>query len=700
MSYEENPFQAKTYQTNQTNSIPPIIRETIHRKTIYDEVKVNKPIIMPVAYCNSNSQEEINNILNQKFNDTNYTNYNNYTYEVPSNDIGGINIDDNNHFTYDTTSNTTYNNNYNYNFNTTNLEHNTQDTTDENIFFTVTKINSINTYNDNYDINNLNHLQANKETDTTNYNYDNNNTYNQTSTNYISNIGNDNNYNIDYTNSNYTANDYFAQNPQVINTNNTNIYSTPYITQVEDNKEIKDARENKIFTTILTTNEQVTKEQKKEDNRKNDMIYPADDGINDSQNRNFTFGKTSPDSTEEKKNIITKNNNNIQVTKLINTNEPQFENNTNEQKEIKKPKIKALVKKITDDKVIDSHNDKESNNKNFNNAKVISKIQKIEYTNSINISESNKNPTNVAYDIKKGPIINIASNERIFKKPEEKDIKEKEEKKEKVNKILIPAVIKVINAPEEVDNNKEIKKDIEEPQSISIKKLDNINNISNNNINVQKKNENDIKQKIESPLKNPIKEDDSILKTPKGFSKVKVLKINKTKMPKDNIKKLQYSPNNNIVKPLGKSRHPKVKVVKLTDKNTVNINNNKDSVAKVEYNNVIVRRSNKFKNNSHKKNPSSDNDIINISEIRYEQSSGNEKDKKRDSGSDEKVIDDLDKNLKINDFSAKDEEKKDGLTESTYKRMKNADGLDEFDNNFNNHDLFYNRMKTIFDDLK
>ena len=487
MSYEENPFQAKTYQTNQTNSIPPIIRETIHRKTIYDEVKVNKPIIMPVAYCNSNSQEEINNILNQKFNDTNYTNYNNYTYEVPSNDIGGINIDDNNHFTYDTTSNTTYNNNYNYNFNTTNLEHNTQDTTDENIFFTVTKINSINTYNDNYDINNLNHLQANKETDTTNYNYDNNNTYNQTSTNYISNIGNDNNYNIDYTNSNYTANDYFAQNPQVINTNNTNIYSTPYITQVEDNKEIKDARENKIFTTILTTNEQVTKEQKKEDNKKNDMIYTADDGINDSQNRNFTFGKTSPDSTEEKKNIITKNNNNIQVTKLINTNEPQFENNTNEQKEIKKPKIKALVKKITDDKVIDSHNDKESNNKNFNNAKVISKIQKIEYTNSINISESNKNPTNVAYDIKKGPIINIASNERIFKKPEEKDIKEKEEKKEKVNKILIPAVIKVINAPEEVDNNKEIKKDIEEPQSISIKKLDNINNISNNNINVQKK---------------------------------------------------------------------------------------------------------------------------------------------------------------------------------------------------------------------
>ena len=30
--------------------------------------------------------------------------------------------------------------------------------------------------------------------------------------------------------------------------------------------------------------------------------------------------------------------------------------------------------------------------------------------------------------------------------------------------------------------------------------------------------------------------------------------------------------------------------------------------------------------------------------------------------------------------------------------MKNNDGLDEFDNNFNNHDKFYNKMKNLFDD--
>jgi hypothetical protein len=169
-------------------------------------------------------------------------------------------------------------------------------------------------------------------------------------------------------------------------------------------------------------------------------------------------------------------------------------------------------------------------------------------------------------------------------------------------------------------------------------------------------------------------------------------------MPEGTIKDLQYSSYNNIVKPLDKGRKPQIQVVKLTDKKAVNNNNNKDRFGNVEYNNVIKRSSNRFKNSSNKKKQSSYNDIIDVSEIRYERSSGNEKNKNRDSGSDEKVIDDLDKNLKLNEFSAKDEEKKDELTESTYKRMKNEDGLDEFDNNFNNHDLFYNRMKRIFDD--
>jgi hypothetical protein len=450
----------------------------------------------------------------------------------------------------------------------------------------------------------------------------------------------------------------------------------------------------------VQANEQVTKEQKKEDNKKNDTIYTVDDKIKDVyiQNSNFTFGKTSMDSNEEKKNINTNNNNNIQITKIININEPQFENNTNEQKEIKKPKIKAQVRKITDDEVIDGPTDKESKYKNINNTNAINKIQKIEYTNNINIPESSKNPINVAYGIKKGPIINMASNERVFKKPEEKDIKEKEERAEKVNQIQIPAVIKIINVPEEEDNNNDNKNDIEEPQSIGIKKMDNSNIISNNNINIKKKNENDIEQKIETPLRKPIKEDDSMQKTPKGFCKVKVQKKSQTEMPEGTIRDLQYSSYNNIVKPLDKGRKPQIQVVKLTDKKIVNNNNNNDRFGNVEYNNVIKRSSNRFKNSSNKKKQSSDNDIIDVSEIRYERSSGNEKNKNRGSGSDEKVIDDLDKNLKLNEFSAKDEEKKDELTESTYKRMKNEDGLDEFDNNFNNHDLFYNRMKRIFDD--
>lgn len=41
--------------------------------------------------------------------------------------------------------------------------------------------------------------------------------------------------------------------------------------------------------------------------------------------------------------------------------------------------------------------------------------------------------------------------------------------------------------------------------------------------------------------------------------------------------------------------------------------------------------------------------------------------------------------------------KKNEITNSTLKRINN-DGLDEFDNNFNNHDTFYNKMKKIFDE--
>ena len=58
-----------------------------------------------------------------------------------------------------------------------------------------------------------------------------------------------------------------------------------------------------------------------------------------------------------------------------------------------------------------------------------------------------------------------------------------------------------------------------------------------------------------------------------------------------------------------------------------------------------------------------------------------------------------DSNPNLNNEDNKDSYAQEGeITDSTIKRMKNNDGLDEFDNNFNNHDIFYNKMKNLFDD--
>ena len=61
-------------------------------------------------------------------------------------------------------------------------------------------------------------------------------------------------------------------------------------------------------------------------------------------------------------------------------------------------------------------------------------------------------------------------------------------------------------------------------------------------------------------------------------------------------------------------------------------------------------------------------------------------------------------NLNYDEHNLNNEENKDSnlqqgeITDSAMKRMKNNDGLDEYDNNFNNHDQFYNKMKNIFDE--
>ena len=770
MSYEENPFQGQSFSTKPNKGLPPIIKETIHRKTIYEEVKINKPIVMPLAYCNSNNPEEINKLLNLKFNNNiDYTNYNNYTYEVSSNETGGITNNDN-RFTYETTANTTDINNFNYNFDTTNIGQNTKDLVDNSNkdYYAVTKIN---TNNNDYDYNNLTSHQTNNKTDTNNYNYnyDNITTNNQiTYTNYTTNTDN---YNIDY--SNY-ATDYYTQNKD------NNIYSTPYISPVEeDYKTTNNTSSNTIDTNTLQFIEQLTKGQKNIDN--NNVIYSSNDNIL-VQNSNLTFGKITLNASKTQENNKD-NTNKIQITKITNNTESQ-KNNISIEPKVKKTLNKAQVRKIVDDEdetgpvdkdlknnnniiikeinnayttnnikkientnninytyvnnnnikkiqkieninninyTIDKNNIQKiqkienTNNINYtydnNNIKKIQKIentnsinytndnnniQTIEQTNNINIDEGNKSPIKVIYGMKKGPLINLTENENVIQKPEEK-----EEKVEEVKKILIPAIIKVINNEKEETNYNELNNKEEEEKRNKI-----LESMTNKIINAQKENDNLLSPNIISPSRESQKENNSMKATPtRGFYKVKIKKRIQTDMPEYDRQNLTY---NYIPKPIEKNRKPQINVVKLTNNNK---SNNSFNAGNIQYNNVIKRSSNRFKSSSGKKNQLNDNNFIDISEIRYERSgpdADEEKNKKNESN--EKDIEELDKNLKINDFNMNDEEKdendekddddleKKELTDSTYKRMKNDDGMDEFDNNFNNHDLFYNKMKRIFDD--
>ena len=203
------------------------------------------------------------------------------------------------------------------------------------------------------------------------------------------------------------------------------------------------------------------------------------------------------------------------------------------------------------------------------------------------------------------------------------------------------------------------------------------------------------------------------------------------KNEKDNKKHIAYNKDSKL---LDNGRKPEINVVKLS---------NNMSSGNIQYNNIIKRTSNKPKNvensnslgqmrKSDKKtkgnenNQSNDNNFNNISEIKYDQNStDNEKIKKHvlDDNDDEYLssskynsnskrnkhkTEDREDNLKVKKFDLNDSKnneekndsnlKKNDLTDSEFKKMKNNDGLDEFDNNFNNHDLFYSKMRKIFDE--
>ena len=479
----------------------------------------------------------------------------------------------------------------------------------------------------------------------------------------------------------------------------------------------------------------------KKDEKKDNVIYiPSDKNVNLLvKNSNLTFGKSSTDPTEVN-NLL---NTNIDINKYLNnvntgtqkysndmnynTNSTNSQNNT---KEIKRPLDKPQQRKYDDDK---KPVDKDLRKNYYKNNYDVNNISNNDYQNDIT-DESNNNISLQTQN--KIPKIDLSENDAENEGQEEKD-EEEEEKK-------VTSKYKTINVESERRNlynrkknnldNSDEKRDMNNyTQTSKYNDRSNKEDSYDNNINIDKEREN---RRNKTPLRRPLDDYESAPRSPnyRGFYKVRIRKrvpCDDPESEKDNKKHIAYNKDSKL---LDNGRKPEINVVKLS---------NNMSSGNIQYNNIIKRTSNKPKNvensnslgqmrKSDKKtkgnenNQSNDNNFNNISEIKYDQNStDNEKIKKHvlDDNDDEYLssskynsnskrnkhkTEDREDNLKVKKFDLNDSKnneekndsnlKKNDLTDSEFKKMKNNDGLDEFDNNFNNHDLFYSKMRKIFDE--
>ena len=752
MSYKENQFQNISYPIKSINNENALVYNNVMEgNTIYDEVKINKPIIMPASYDNIdtflqnlNYNKNVNLIENNNYNNIIYGQSNNITFESNNHNYTNYNYDYNN--IYSGNSNENGNNNYyvgsdtNYDYN--NLIYNNQNQKDLNINDYQNIINS-----------------APKSTFNENNNYNNENIYSQSSS--------------------------------ILNMKE--IMSTPYITNVIDDNEIIYSPENNKLESKKIEFAQI--KRIRNDNKNNKIIYTAEEGNKEIKNQNpkdievkllknsnVTFGKVSAGSTDSnnKKNFNNKilNNNTQTFSEYTHTNYKLDNSNTQNNKPVSNNQHivrpmpayqkNAQVKKIIDKGNIDSIINKINNDSNkINNNIDNNKKNETQTTNTIKILS----PANI--DNK--PIIENNNEIQYMNQIPKIDLEEDEEKEEEnqISPINEQADIQQNNLNE---NNENINnyKGLRISKSELIIEKDNIKNqFINEKINTNENEEinHNLNQTEATPMRRPLNNYNSISKTPmsQGFHKVK---INKKSLSPDNkfFKNIDWNDKfknfiyNNSRIDNNKSNKTNINVVKLN--NTYNLNNQN-----IEYNNSIKLNNNnnkepnlfnqvkKLEKSPKNKETKDYNDLNNISEIRKEQniSSDNEQTKKdeenlnfkrkdivfedinsdnlndnninpkkniynckikklnnvnndefRDDNFDDNDLSDDD--LKINNFYLDESNKnlskernknrnlkKDEISDSTIKRINN-DGLDEFDNNFNNHDKFYNKMKKLFDD--
>jgi hypothetical protein len=720
MSYENNPFQNTIYKKEKKykeTSKNPVYAEPVKRKTIYQDVKVNKPIVM---YGNSNNITQ-----NMDYNYNNYENYNNYDNTVYTQGTEIIDNTNYNNLIYGQTQTQTYtanttdtNNNYNYDYNYDNTVYtqNTNTNTFENYTYDTQG-------NTNYDYNNLIYGQTTNTTDYTDAN------------NYKSIMFNQD---IGYTDT-YNNEQVYVHPVKIIDNTNTNdLYSKPYITTVEDengdindiiyspetnqyeNKKIEFAKTTKI--TNDTTN--VTYEQKPKIEETNLVL--------NNELNNLAFDNN----TVVLPPIITNSNTQVnhEITNNIETNAPitqptqiiqpninlNNQNNQNNQQTEKKDVVReiskyekvAQVRKIIEDDVPDDTAYNINNNNKVNeNKKTNNKIKPKVYDANMQIQHVNQ----------------IAKIELSPEEERQANPMYKTMEMQQSNNMDISNNINNINNVNQINHNIEVKENLNNNSNNIININENLNNRTYNN----SYRANEVKTKnvnMVTPIRRPVDDYRSKARTPlnRGFHKVRIIKKSpeiKQSFFRNDLLDKNYTYNNIR----HSNNNKKINVVKLNDNNF----NSKN----VQYNNYKKIRNSNSSDKKRMSNDSDDNfnnmrnpnsiekrneDFNNISEIKYEQNNSTdneqirrEKDnlnfKKREIDFDDdydnkksgknqykavikKIDDDWDNDIKSSNINKKSE-----ISEST-KRIKNNDGLDEFDNNFNNHDLFYNKMKNLFDD--
>lgn len=504
--------------------------------------------------------------------------------------------------------------------------------------------------------------------------------------NYFQNINSNNLYseypstNVNNTNDNDILNKYFSQ------TNNINYISNGYTTSISNNyQKINTQNKNVINNNnnpYLTTNEYLV------------TNYHEKIPINQIEFAQIT--KISNNAIDANKKKINQNNPLPQDLNQI-----------------------AQVKKITEEKKQKITTNTNINNKLLPNLAKISKITTT--TRNINTTTNNittniNNNTNKMY-MNLNPKVKIAKQEKSISNVNVVKLNTNNE-----NNNITTNIVNSNNNKTDITINKinEEKKIINEVNNIEIKTPEikkelieqNIQNLNENNNYVNKNNNMII---LNNKLNKGPKDDyDSQAKTSDNkFHQVKILKKNDSnnQMFFDNkildIGDYNYLDNQNKQK-------PKVVIInrKKSKNNRSNIEEDINNYIQIKTVNKINNNYNEYENQKFYKTATDEynnNDNNNFDNENEENEINNES---QNDESDRHDSDIVDNNFDFNEEKVKDEDKDDmsdvvfnkeenmetRLEDSKIKKIKNNDGLDEFDNNFNIHDIFYNKMRKIFDE--